>query len=82
MAFQKNTERKSVAGMREDEKVALMEVTLEGMVTGKTLQDVVQGLGYDPSTIRRWLADDGSGRGGIAKQGYCRGKQWQRKRFV
>lgn len=59
MALVKNPERKSVAGMSQEQRVAVMELTLEGMVSGKTLQDVVTGLGYDPSIIRRWLADDG-----------------------
>ena len=55
----KSPERKSVVGMSQEQRTAVMELTLEGMVSGKTLQDVVQGLGYDPSIIRRWLADDG-----------------------
>lgn len=59
MAFTKAPERKSVAGMSQENREALMELTLEGMVSGKTLQDVVSSLGYDPSIIRRWLADEG-----------------------
>ena len=59
MAVTKSPERKSVVGMSQEQRTAVMELTLEGMVSGKTLQDVVQGLGYDPSIIRRWLADDG-----------------------
>ena len=59
MALTKSPERKSVVGMSQEQRVAVMELTLEGMVSGKTLQDVVQGLGYDPSIVRRWLADDG-----------------------
>jgi hypothetical protein len=74
MAVQKNTERKSVAGLREEERVVLMEATLEGMVSGKTLQDVVQGMGYDPSIIRRWLADDGEWAGKYRKARLLQGQ--------
>jgi hypothetical protein len=74
MAVQKNTERKSVVGFTEEQRAEVMEVTLEGMVSGKTLQDVVLSLGYDPSTVRRWLADDGEWAGKYRKARLLQGQ--------
>jgi hypothetical protein len=74
MAVQKNTTHKSVVGLSAEDRVVLMEETLEGMVSGKTLQDVVQGLGYDPSSVRQWLADDGEWAGKYRKARLLQGQ--------
>ena len=74
MAVQKNTTRKSVVDLSAEDRVAVMEEALEGMVSGRTLQDVVQELGYDPSRIRQWLADDGEWAGKYRKARLLQGQ--------
>jgi len=67
MAVQKNTNYASVVGLSASARVEVMVAALEGMVSGRTLQEVVQALGYDPSIIRQWLADDGEWAGKYRK---------------
>jgi hypothetical protein len=49
---------KSVLSLSAEDRVELMRSALDGMTSGKTLQEVIKALGYDPSIVRRWLADD------------------------
>jgi hypothetical protein len=44
--------------LAEAEKAAVLENALEGMMEGKTLQEVCKGMAMPPSTVRRWLVTD------------------------
>ena len=74
MAVQKNTNYASVVGLSASVRVEVMVAALEGMVSGRTLQEVVQALGYDPSIIRQWLADDGEWAGKYRKARLLQGQ--------
>jgi len=74
MAVQKNTNYASVVGLSASARVEVMVAALEGMVSGRTLQEVVQALGYDPSIIRQWLADDGEWAGKYRKARLLQGQ--------
>jgi len=74
MAVQKNTNYASVVGLSASVRVEVMVAALEGMVSGRTLQEVVQALGYDPSIIRQWLADDGGWAGKYRKARLLQGQ--------
>ena len=74
MAVQKNTNYASVVGLSASVRVEVMVAALEGIVSGRTLQEVVQALGYDPSIIRQWLADDGEWAGKYRKARLLQGQ--------
>jgi transposase-like protein len=55
-----NELRDRVARDREKavDRAGVIEAVLDGMANGKTVADVSRGLGLNPGTVRKWMAED------------------------